>query len=170
AAQQLPQGVSPPDMTPLTSATGTELVVGLTSKTRSLMDLKGVAQWTLRPRLLAVPGVSDVSIFGRDTRSIQIQVRPQQLARYGLGLNDVLEAARKATAVRGAGFIDTASQRIVFQTEGQSVTASQLAGTLLIAHGAARVTLGDVAQVVEAPEPAIGAGLIDGEPGVVLNV
>ena len=170
AAQQLPQGVSPPDMTPLTSATGTVLVVGLTSKTRSLMDLKGVAQWTLRPRLLAVPGVSDVSIFGRDTRSIQIQIRPQQLARYGLGMNDVMAAARKATAVRGAGFIDTATQRIVLQSEGQSVTASQLAGTLLIAHGAARVTLGDVASVIEAPEPAIGGGLIDGKPGVVLYI
>ncbi|MDE2450379.1 MAG: efflux RND transporter permease subunit [Gammaproteobacteria bacterium] len=170
AAQQLPQGVGAPNMTPLTSTTGTVLVVGLTSKTRSLMDLKAVAQWTLRPRLLAVPGVSDVSIFGRDTPSIQIQVRPQQLARYGLGMNDVLAAARKATAVRGAGFIDTGTQRIVFQSEGQSVTAAQLASTVLIAHGAARVTLGDVASVVAAPEPAIGGGLIDGEPGVVLYI
>lgn len=170
AAQQLPQGVSAPAMTPLISATGMVLVFGLTSRTRSLMDLKAVAEWTLRPRLLAVPGVASVSVFGRDTRSVQIQIRPQQLARYGLGINDVLTAARKATAVRGAGFIDTATQRIVFQSEGQSVTASQLAGTVLIAHGAARVTLGDVATVVEAPEPAIGAGLIDGKPGVVLNV
>ena len=170
AAQQLPQGAGAPDMTPLTSTTGTVLVVGLTSKSRSLMDLKAVAQWTLRPRLLAVPGVSDVSIFGRDTPSIQIQVHPQQLARYGLGMNDVLAAAQKATAVRGAGFIDTGTQRIVFQSEGQSVTAAQLAGTVLIGHGAARVTLGDVASVVEAPEPAIGGGLIDGEPGVVLYI
>jgi CzcA family heavy metal efflux pump len=170
AAQQLPQGVSAPAMTPLTTSTGMVLVFGLTSKTRSLMDLKTVAEWALRPRLLAVPGVASVSIFGRDTRSLQIQVRPQQLARYGLGINDVLAAARKATAVRGAGFIDTATQRIVFQSEGQSVTASQLASTVLIAHGAARVTLGDVADVIVAPEPAIGAGLIDGKPGIVLNV
>lgn len=170
AAQQLPRGVSAPAMTPLTTSTGMVLVFGLTSKTRSLMELKSVAEWTLRPRLLAVPGVASVSVFGRDTRSLQIQVRPQQLARFGLGMNDVLAAARKATAVRGAGFIDTATQRIVLQSEGQSVTASQLASTVLVAHGAARVTLGDVARVIEAPEPAIGAGLIDGKPGVVLNV
>lgn len=170
AAQQLPQGVSAPAMTPLISATGMVLVFGLTSSTRSLMELKTAAEWTLRPRLLAVPGVASVAVFGRDTRSLQIQVRPRQLARYGLGMNDVLAAARKATAVRGAGFIDTATQRIVFQSEGQSVTAAQLARTVLIGHGAARVVLGDVANLIEAPEPAIGAGLINGRPGVVLNV
>ncbi len=170
AAQRLPQGVSAPAMTPLISATGMVLVFGLTSSSRSLMELKSLAEWTLRPRLLTVPGVASVAVFGRDTRSLQIQVRPRQLARYGLGMSDVLAAARQATAVRGAGFIDTATQRIVLQSEGQAVTAARLARTVLIAHGAARVTLGDVANVTVAPEPAIGAGLINGKPGVVLNV
>lgn len=170
AAQQLPQGVNAPAMMPLTTSTGLVLVFGLTSQTRSLMDLKTVAEWALRPRLLAVPGVANISVFGRDTRSLQIQVRPDALARHGLGINDVLAAAQKATGVRGAGFLDTANQRIVIQSEGQSLTAAELARTVLIAHGAARVTLGDVAHVVSAPEPPIGAGLIDGSPGVVINV
>ena len=170
AAQQLPQGAKAPAMTPLTSSTGIVLVAGLTSDTRSLMELKTVAEWTIRPRLLAVPGVANVSVFGSDTRSLQIQVRPDQLARYQLGMNDVLAAAQKATGVRGAGFIDTANQRIVFQSEGQSLTPDQLARTVLLAQGAARVTLGDIANVVEAPEPPIGAAAIDGRPGVVMNV
>ncbi len=170
AAQQLPQGVKAPAMTPLTSSTGIVLVAGLTSDARSLMDLKTLAEWTLRQRLLAVPGVANVSVFGSDTRSLQIQVRPDQLARYQLGMNDVLAAAQKATGVRGAGFIDTANQRIVFQSEGQSLTPNQLARTVLLTQGAARVTLGDVANVVEAPEPPIGAAAIDGKPGVVMNV
>ena len=170
AAQQLPQGVKAPAMTPLTSSTGIVLVAGLTSDTNSLMDLKTVAEWTIRPRLLAVPGVANVTVFGRDTRSLQIQVRPDQLARYHLGMNEVLAVAQKATGVRGAGFIDTANQRIVFQSEGQSLSADQLARTVLISEGAARVTLGDVANVVEAPEPPIGAAAIDGKPGVVMNV
>jgi len=129
AARQLPQGVSAPAMTPLLSATGMVLVFGLTSSSRSLMELKSLAQWTLRPRLLSVAGVASVAVFGRDTRSLQIQVRPRQLARYGLSMSDVLAAARQATAVRGAGFIDTATQRIVLQSEGQAVTASRLART-----------------------------------------
>ncbi len=66
AAQHLPQGVPAPAMTPLISSTGLILVAGLTSKTRSLMDLKTMAEWTIRPRLLAVPGVANVSVFGRE--------------------------------------------------------------------------------------------------------
>lgn len=170
AAQQLPQGVQAPAMTPLTSSTGIVLVGGLTSKTRSLMDLKTVAEWTIRPQLLAVPGVADVIVFGRDTRSLQIQVRPDQLIRYHLGMNDVLAAAQKATGVRGAGFIDTANQRILFQSEGQSLTPDQLAQTVLLTHGVARVTLGDVANVMVAPEPPIGAAAVNGQPGIVFNV
>jgi Cu/Ag efflux pump CusA len=120
AAAQLPTGVAPPIMTPLTSSTSIVLVAGLTSKERSLMDLRTVAEWTLRPRLLAVPGVAKIAIFGRDEKSIQVQIHPDALERFGIGLNDVLDAARHATGVRGGGFIDTANQRIVLQTEGQS--------------------------------------------------
>ena len=170
AAQRLPQGVQPPAMTPLTSSTSVVLVAGLTSDKRSLMDLRTTANWTVRLRLLAVPGVANVTVFGGDERSIQIQVHPDQLIRYDLSLNDVLTAARRATGVRGAGFIDTKNQRIVFQTEGQSLKPDDIAHTVLLSQGAASVTLGNVADVVEAPELPIGGAAIDGKAGVILNV
>ncbi|WP_249138404.1 efflux RND transporter permease subunit [Phenylobacterium montanum] len=170
AAQQLPQGVQPPAITPLTSSTSTVLVAGLTSKTRSQMDLRTAAEWTTRLRLLAVPGVADVIVFGGDTRSIQVQVHPDKLVRYGLGLNDVMAAAQQATGVRGAGFVDTKNQRIVFQTEGQSLSADEIARTVVSSQGVGRVTLGSVADVVVAPEPPIGAALVQGKPGVILNI
>lgn len=170
AAQQLPQGVQPPAMTPLTSSTSVVLVAGLTSSTRSLMELRTLAEWTVRRRLLAVPGVSDVLVFGGDTRSIQVQVHPEKLVKYGLGMGDVLTAARQATGVRGAGFIDTPNQRIVFQSEGQSVQPEDIAATVVVTHGTGRVTLGQVADVVQAPEPPIGAAAIEGRPGVILDV
>jgi len=170
AAQQLPQGVQPPVMTPLTSSTSRMLVVGLTSETHSLMELRTVADWTVRLRLLAVPGVASVTVFGGDKRSIQIQVHPDELIRYGLTLNDVLTAARRATGVRGSGFIDTRNQRIVFQTEGQSLKPDAIARTVLLSRGAASVTLGNVADVVDAPEPPIGGAAIEGKPGVILNL
>ena len=88
ATQQLPQGLQPPIMTPLTSSTSRMLVVGLTSERRSLMELRTVADWTVRLRLLAVPGVASVTVFGGDKRSIQVQVHPDDLIRYGLTLND----------------------------------------------------------------------------------
>jgi CzcA family heavy metal efflux pump len=170
AAQQLPQGAQPPAMTPLTSSTSTVLVIGLSSERRSLMDLRTIADWTIRPRLLSVPGVAKVVVFGGDLRSIQVQIHPAQLIQYNLGFNDVLTAARRATGVRGAGFIDTKNQRLVFQTEGQSLTADDIARTVLVSQGAASVTLVNVADVVEASEPPIGGAAIQGKPGVIINV
>ena len=170
ATQQLPQGVAPPIMTPLTSSTSRMLVVGLTSRTRSLMEVRTAAEWTVRLRLLAVPGVASVTVFGRDKRSIQIKVHPDELIRYDLTLDDVVAAARRSTGVRGAGFVDTKNQRIVFQSEGQSLKPDDIAGTVLLSREAASVTLANVADVVEAPEPPIGGAGIQGGPGVILNV
>jgi CzcA family heavy metal efflux pump len=169
-ASSLPQGVQPPSMTPLTPMAGTVLVIGLTSDQRSLMDLRTIADWTVGRRLLAVPGVAQVATYGRDIRSLQVQVRPDDLIRFHVGMNDVLAAARKATGVRGAGFVDTANQRVILQTQGQSLTPEQLARTVLLHEGGASVLLGDVATVVNAPEPPIGAALINGQPGIMLMI
>jgi Cu/Ag efflux pump CusA len=154
----------------VTSSTSTILVAGLTSDKRSLMDLRTIADWTPSLRLLAVPGIAKVAVFGGDVRSLQVQVHPDQLIRYNLTLDDVLTASRKATGVRGAGFIDTANQRIVFQTEGQSIKAEDVAHAVLLNQGAASVLLGDVADVVDAPEPPIGGATIMGKPGVILMI
>lgn len=167
---RLPGGVGAPTMTPLTSSTSMVLVAGLTSKERSLMDLRTLADWTIRPRLLAVPGVGKVDVFGGEAKSLQVQVRPDDLTRFGIGLDDVLSAARRATGVRGAGFIDGTNQRIVLQSEGQSITPEALGRTVLVNHGGASVLLSDVATVVNAPQPVVGAAEIDGQSGVVMNI
>ena len=169
-AGQLPQGVPVPGMTPLTSSTSTVLVVGLTSDKRSLMTLRTLADWTVKPRLLAVPGVAKVAIFGGEVKEFQIQVRPDRLVAYDLALDDVLSAARRATGVRGAGFIENDNQRITLQSEGQSLTASQRARSLVRQLNGVQVTLGDLGSVVEASAPPIGAAAMMGKPGVLVVV
>ncbi len=169
-ASQVPQGVRPPTMVPLTSAASMVLIVGLTSEARSLMDLRTFADWTLRPRLLGVPGVAKVAVFGGEVRQIQIQVRPERLIAYGLAVDDVLAAGRRATGLRGAGFVETEAQRIVLRTEGQLLTPETL-GEVVVAHrGSSTVRLRDVANVVEAPEPKVGDAAVNGRPGVLLVV
>jgi CzcA family heavy metal efflux pump len=169
-AKQLPEGVAAPVMTPLTSSTGTVLVSGVTSDKRSPMELRTIADWVVKQRLLSVPGVAKVTVFGGEVKQLQIQLRPDRLIQYNLTIEDVSVAARKATGVRGAGFIDNQNQRLVLQSEGQSLIPDQLARTVIVYQNGASVTLGDVAQVVEAPEPAIGAAAIMGGSGVVLVV
>jgi CzcA family heavy metal efflux pump len=166
---QLPQGVAP-FITPLTSSTGTVLQLGLSSTRRSLMDLRTIADWTVKPSLLAALGVAQVQVYGGQVKQLQVQLSPDRLIQHGLSVNEVLVAARRATGVRGAGFIDTENQRIVLQTEGQSLLPDQLGRTALIRGDRANVTLGDVAKVAEGPAPIAGAASVNGRPGIVLLV
>src|SRR5258706_6656324 len=105
---------------------------------------------------------------------MQIQIDPQKLLRYDLSVDDVLAAAQRATGVRGGGFIDTDKQRIVLKLEGQSLTAQEFAHTAMIRPGGTvgdlEVYLGDIARIVEAPAPAIGAASVMGKPAVVMNL
>jgi CzcA family heavy metal efflux pump len=169
-AAKLPQGVAAPAITPLTSSTSVVLIVGLTSPNRSLMELRTFADWTLRQRLLAVPGVAKVSVFGGEVRQLQIQLDPAKLVRYDLAVSDVVAAARQATGIRGAGFVDTPNQLLVVQTEGQSLTAAELGSVVLRHTSSGNVRFADLGTVVEAPEPPFGAASIMGQPGLTLVV
>lgn len=166
----MPDGVEAPTMSPLTSSTSTVLAIGLTSASRSPMALRTLADWTLKPALLAVPGVAKVAVFGGDVREFQIQILPQRLVQYDIGVEEVVEAARQATGVRGAGFIETPNQRITLQTRGQSLTAAQLAATVVKHVDGGNVTLGDVAKVAEAAAPAPGAATINARSGVQMVI
>jgi len=169
-ASALPTGVQPPLMTPLTSSTAWVMEVDFTSDSQSLMTVRAIADWTIKPRLLAVSGVAGVEIIGGEVRQLQFQFDPQRLIQYGVSVEDVIAAARQATGVRGGGFVDTPNQRIVLQTEGQSVTPAQLARTVLVHHNGTNVTLGDVARVQDAPAPQIGAASVSGKRGVSVIV
>ena len=170
AAAQLPQGVTPPAMAPLTGATGTVLVLGLTAERRSLMDVRTFADWTLRPRLMSVPGVSRVSLFGGDIRELQIQMNPDRLAAYRLSFTDVITAAKAATGVRGGGFLETPTERLVLQTEGQSLTPAQLGDVVLRTGEQGTLRFRDVATVVDGAQPPIGGATIMGRPGVLVQI
>ncbi len=169
-AGQLPAGVKQPEMTPLVPSTGLTFVIGLTSSPKTPMQLRTFADWVLRRRLLSVAGVANVTVFGGDVKQFQIQVHPDKLIKYNLSIEDVLTAAKRATAVEGSGFIENNNQRIVLQTEGQSLTAADIAKTIILHKNNMNITLGDIADVVIAPEPPIGGATIEGRPGVMMMI
>jgi CzcA family heavy metal efflux pump len=167
-AGQLPAGVKAPRLAPLTPTTGRLLTVGFTSETMSPLQVRDWAQWTVRPRLLAVQGVAQVTIFGGDVRQFQVRVHPPALAARNLTLTDVLEATRQASGVRGAGFLENASQRVTLRVEGQIRSATELGNALVAPGDGTPVRLRDVAEVTEGAEPKFGDAAIDGRPGVLL--
>ncbi|MBN9094640.1 MULTISPECIES: efflux RND transporter permease subunit [Pandoraea] len=167
-AATLPSGVHPPRLLPLTTTTSVVRTIGLTSNTRSLQALYDIAQWTLRPQLMSVPGVADAIVFGGQTRQMQIQVDPTKLIRYGLSIQDVVAAAKASTGVKGAGFIEGDNQRIAVNADGQIAEPQTLANVVLHwSHGAA-VRIGDVATVAWGAAPAVGAASIMAHPGVMV--
>ncbi len=168
-ANRLPDGITP-NITPLTSAASTVMGIGITSDSKSLMELRSMVDWTLRPHLMAVQGVADVNVFGGDVKQYQVQVNPDKLVLYGLTMQEVMNAASKATGVRGAGFIENNNQRIVINTEGQAHTPTELAQTTLIHRNGQTVRLGDIGQVVEGAAPSISASAINGKSGIYLSV
>ena len=170
AAAQLPAGVAAPHVSPLTSATMDVLKVALLSKERTPMELRTLAATVVRPRLLMVPGVARVNLFGGEVREIQIQPRMAALQAHGVTFADLLAAARSATTNPGAGYIDTPNQRIVIEASGVGATAEAIGQTIVRETPSAPLRIADVARIVEAPALAFGDALIDGEPGVLLAI
>lgn len=166
----LPLGVRPPLLLPLTSSTANVLTIGITSRTRSLMSLRTIADWTLKPQLLGISGVAGIGVVGGEIRQLQVQIQPSALVRYGLSISDVVKIAGIATGVRGGGVIDTSNQRLILSLEGAPMTPDALSRVVLARRNGADVLIGDVAHVAYSPEPPVGAASIQGVPGVVLVV
>jgi CzcA family heavy metal efflux pump len=170
ATGRLPATVEPPVLTPLTSSSSTVLVVGVTSATRSLMDQRTYVDWVMRPRLLATPGVSKVAVFGGDVRELQVQLDPERLRLYGVGVAEVTEVARQATGVRGAGVLDGANQRVTVRANGQALTPEVLGQTVVRERGGSTLRLADLGRVVAAPATRFGEGGVNGRRGLVIVV
>jgi len=166
----LPAGIGAPRLSPLTSSTMDLLKIGLVSDKLSPFELRDRAEWIMKPALLAVPGVAHVIIFGGAVREIQIQPDVIKMASYGFTLTDLADAARAALALRGAGFVDLAHQRVLIQTPVPAPDPAAISGAVLAVRGKTPITIGDIAKVTEAPALRSGDALIMGRPGVLFSL
>lgn len=167
---QLPPGVEAPVPVPLASSSATVMTIGLTSETHSLMELRDLVDWTLVPNILSVEGVADVNVFGGDVRQLQIQLQPELLKRYHISIQQAIDAARRATGIYGAGFVENDSQRITLRLQGQPKTAAELGSVVIEESPGSRIRLRDVAEIEIAPAPPIGAASIMGHDGIVMMI
>ncbi len=166
---QLPSGVQPPQLSPLTSATMDLLKVGFTGG-KNPMALRDFVQWTVRPRLLATRGVARASLYGGDERRIEVRARPRDLVARGIAFSDLAAAIRAVTEPRGGGFAETADQRLIVEPSGGGVSPGSIAAAPLPLGNGTAARIGDVADVVLAAAPKAGDALIMGEPGVLINM
>jgi CzcA family heavy metal efflux pump len=169
-APSLPAGVRTPILAPMTSSTMDLLKLGFVSHTMSGMELRSLVDWTIRPRMLAVPGVARAIVYGGGRREIQVQVDPARLAALGVSLSEVSAAAQAATGIRGAGFIDTPNERVLLTNLDAGRTPEAIGAVVVTQRDGANVRLSDVGRVTYAPEPQFGDSAVQGEPDVFVSV
>jgi CzcA family heavy metal efflux pump len=169
-ARQLPSVARQPVILQPLSSTSRMMKIGLWSDTLSQRDLTVLTMWTIRPRLMAIPGVANVAVWGQRDRQFQVLVDPERLRANGVTLDAVVKAAGDATVLDAGGFVDTPNQRLAVRQLSPVRDADDLARTVVDFRNGTPVRLGDVAQVVIGSPPAIGDAVINDGPGLLLIV
>ena len=174
----LPNVSKTPVMLNPLSAASRAMIIGISSKDLSLTDLSVLVRFTIKPRLMGVPGVANVAVWGQRLRQLQVLVDPDRLLSNGVTLDQVVETAGNAMWVSPlsyleastpgtGGWIDTPSQRLAIQHTQPISSPADLAQ---VAVEGTSLSLGDIAKVVEGHPPLIGDAMINGRPGLLLVV
>lgn len=167
----------PPDahaeMTPITSITGEIMLLAASSPGGEVtpLELRAYAEYDLRNKLLAIPGVAQVSVIGGELPEYQVLVEQERLRLYDLTVEDVVAAADASHSTLSAGYLpDVDSLELPIRQSGRVQSADDIAGAVIKYHDGAPVTIGQVAEVRLGPAPRRGAGADAGKPAVVMTV
>jgi len=177
----LPTWAAPPFMMPPTSTTSRVMKIGVSSKTVGVVPLSTIAYWKIRARLLRVPGVANVAIWGEHLEQYHVEVDPARMRERHVGLEQVMEGTSDAldagllrfsdgSVIGTGGFIETPSQRLTVQHVLPIVKPGDLAKIPVATRGSRTIHLGDVAQVVTGTQPLAGDAVINDGPGLLLVV
>ena len=167
---KLPIVARPPVILQPLSSTSRVLKIGITSKTLSQRDLTVLALWTIRPKLMSVPGVANVAIWGQRDKQFQVLVDPDHLRANNVTLDALTKATADAAALDAGGVVDTPNQRIAIKHVSRIGEPEDLAQTVVDFKGGAPVRIGDIADVRIGSPPPIGDAIINDGPGLLLIV
>jgi len=170
AAPTLPAVARPPVMLSPLSSLSRVMKIGMTSDTLSQTDMTTLAKWTVRPRLMGIPGVANVAIWGQRDRQLQVLVDPGRLQAHGVTVGDVVRATGEAVSLQAGGFLDTPNQRLAITHASAVRAVSDLEAIVVSAKNGAMLRIGDVATVVEGFPQPIGDAVINNKPGLLLIV
>jgi CzcA family heavy metal efflux pump len=167
----LPTGVQQPRLAPISTAVGDIIKLGLVAQgPTSELELRTLADWTIRMRLMAIPGVSNVVIYGKGIKQYQVLVDPNKLKDYNLSLQAVVDAAQKSNANAAGGFLRTPEKEYLIRGLGRVQSTEEIAKAVIANRNGLPITLGNVATIQVGPAYNIGDAIINGKPGVILNI
>ena len=169
--ETLPENVGKPTLGPQSSILGEVLIVGLTADSTSMMDLRTLADWTIRPRLMSTGGVSQVSVLGGDIKEYQILLHPGRMNHYGVTLSEVMAAADRMNRNTNGGVIYEYGNEYIVRGVVSTSDVDDMADVVVKNSGGDAVTLGDVADVkIGSQVPRLGTASEKGKPAVLLTV
>ena len=170
-SESFPPGVETPTLGPQSSILGEVLIIGLTADSTSMMDLRSIADRVIRPRLLSVQGVSQVAVIGGDVKEMQVCLNTGEMKRYGVTLNDVLDACDGMTLNAAGGIINDYGNEYTIKGLMSTTEAEDLGRNVVKSDENGVVTLADVASVrIGAESPRIGVASERGKPAVLITV
>ena len=170
ALGQLPAGVEAPVMGPISSRMGEIMIVAMTATTTSPLDLRTLADWTVRTRLLSAPGVSQVIVMGGDRKQYQVLVDPSKLRSYDVTLNQVFDAVKGSNVNAPGGFLQTSQQEYLIRGVGRVTSLDDLLNTVVVTKGGTPVLLRQVADVRLGAQLKRGNSSLNGRPAVLLTI
>lgn len=171
-SEQMPSGVSVPVLGPQSSILGEVLIISLTSDTTSMQDLRTLADWVLRPRLLSTEGVAQVSVHGGDIKEYQILLSPGKMKHFGVTLDEVMTATRDMNQNTNGGVLYEYGNEYIIRGINSTNDIDKLESCLIKkTSSGSLVTLADIAQVrTGSQEPKLGVASEKGHPAVLLTV
>ena len=171
-SEELPQNVGKPTLGPQSSILGEMLIVGMTADTTSLLDLRTIADWTIRPRLLSTGGVAQVAVIGGDIKEYQILLDPARMKHYGIGLNQFLAVCRQMNQNANGGVLYEYSNEYIIRGVLSTAKAEEIAkGVVALTPDQTPILLEDIATVkVGGKSPKLGLASEKGKPAVLITV
>ena len=171
AAESLPEGVDKPVMGPQSSILGEIMIIGLRSDSTSLLELRRLAETAIRPRLLALGGVSQVSVIGGDAPEYQIKINPDKMRLFGVSLDEVLAATDGFNSNAGGGVLYQYGNEYIVKADINTSDCEAMAQAVVRSDAGGTVTLGDIASVeLGGRLPRIGVASVEAEPAVIITV
>ena len=169
--EELPENVGKPTMGPQSSILGEVLIVGMTAESTSMIDLRTIADWTIRPRLLSTGGVAQVSVLGGDIKEYQVLIDPARMRHYGVSLDEVMAVTRNMNQNVNGGIIYEHSNEYIVRGMLSTTDVEQMGRAVIKTIDGVPVTLEDVAEVkIGSQEPKLGLASERGKPAVLVTV
>lgn len=169
-AEKLPKGVTP-SMGPVSSIMGEIMLIGMTGgDSVNPMEVRTLADWNVRPKLLSVPGVAQVTVMGGGRKQYQVLADPERMRRYGVTFAELKVALQESNENTGGGFVVSQNQEFLVRNLGRVRNAGEIAQSIVKTQQNFPVRVGDVADVREAPQVKRGDGSVNGKPAVILAI